>query len=86
MLSGPVGSPYPGKYLSFEMAAICALVAWKALKSAVQIIKEKRKNAAQGITYKPDPKKDFGKVVVAAFMATFMLGFVLFSIYKYWPA
>lgn len=86
MLFGPVGSPYPGKYFSFEMAAVCAMVAWNALKSAVRIMRERRDNAAQGITYKPDSKKSIGAAAIVALMATFTLVTLLVAIYKSWPA
>jgi len=85
MLQGPVGSPYPGKYVMFAFAAFFALLTWRFSRSANRARKEERDRGAFGIVLKPDPKKSFGNAAVATIIAFFLLATALASIYIEWP-
>ena len=85
MLQGPVGSPYPGKYVCFAMAALCATIAWRSSRIAIQTMREQRKSAAHGIIFKPDAKKSVGANVVVALVATLLLATLLVAVYTVWP-
>ena len=85
MVHGPVGSPYPGKYICFAMAAFCATLAWCSLRVAVRTVREQRKSASEGISSKPDAKRSVGVNVLVALVATFLLATLLRTIYEAWP-
>lgn len=85
MLQGPVGSPYPGKYVMFAFAAFSALLTWRFSRSAIRARKEERDRDASGIVLKPDPKRSFGNAATAAIIAFFLLATALASIYIEWP-
>lgn len=85
MLQGPVGSPYPGKYVCFAMAAFFATLAWRSSRIALRTMREQRKSAAQGIFFKPNAKKSVGASVAVALVATFLLATLLAAIYTTWP-
>lgn len=85
MLQGPVGSPYPGKYTCFAMAALFATATWRALRSAVRTLREQRRNAAEGTLFRPDAKKDVGAAICVSLVGAFLLVMMLVVIYKAWP-
>jgi len=85
MLHGPVGSPYPGKYVCFAMATLCATLAWRSSRIAMRTLRAQRKGTAQGIFFKPDAKNGAGANVVVALVATFLLATLLAAIYTAWP-
>jgi hypothetical protein len=85
MLQGPVGSPYPGQYVCFPMAALCATIAWRSTRNAMQTIREQRKSGAKGIIFKPDTKKSVGANVEVALVATLLLATLLVAVYTAWP-
>jgi hypothetical protein len=82
---GPVESPYPGKYVCFAMAAFCATLAWRSSRIAVQTAKDQRKNAAQGVLFKPDAKRNMGANVAVALVTTLLLATMLAAISTAWP-
>lgn len=69
MLRGPVGSPYPGKYVCFAMAALFATIAWRSSRVTIRTMRKQRNGAAQGIYFKPDAKKRVGANVVVTLVA-----------------
>jgi hypothetical protein len=85
MLQGPVGSPYPGKYVCFAMAAFFATLAWRSSRIAVRTMRAQRKNTAQGVFFKPDAKKSVGANVAVALVATLLFTTLLAAIYVAWP-
>jgi hypothetical protein len=85
MLQGPVGSPYPGKYVSFVFAAFFAVVTWRASRSAIQAGREQRTNAALGVAVKPDAKKSVGANAAVAVGAFLLLVPALAAVYTEWP-
>jgi hypothetical protein len=66
MLQGPVGSPYPGKYVMFVFSAFFAFMTWRFSRSAINVRREQKNNAEQGISVKTYSKKTVGAAVVAA--------------------
>lgn len=85
LLQGPVGSPYPGKYVMFAFAAFLALMTWRFSRSAIRARRKQRNDAALGISVRPDPKKSGGAGVTAAVLFFLMLVAALAAIYKAWP-
>lgn len=85
MLSGPVGSPYPGKYVCFAGVALLTTVAWRSLRSALRALREQRINAVLGTTFKPDAKASVGANVAVAIVAVCLVAGLLVAIYKSWP-
>jgi hypothetical protein len=85
LLSGPVRSSYPGKYVFAAMAVFMAVLISLSLRASIRISRENRHNTRQGITTKPDPKKSVEANVAVAFLATYILVLLLFGIYKMWP-
>jgi hypothetical protein len=85
MLSGPVGSRYPGKYAMFAMAALLATVAWRSSRFALRAAREQRKNAVLGTSFKPESKKSIEANIAVAVGALCLLAGVLVAIYKAWP-
>ena len=85
MVQGLVGSPYPGKYVCFAMAALFATVAWRSSRTAMRTTREQRKGHARGIFFKPDPKRSIGTNVLVALVALSLLAIALAAIYTAWP-
>ena len=85
MLQGPVGSPYPGKYVMFAFVAFFAFLTWRFSRSAIKARRDQRNDAELGITVKPDPKKSVGAATVAAVVAFSLLVTALAAIYTAWP-
>jgi hypothetical protein len=85
MLQGPVGSPYPGKYVMFAFVAFLGFMTWRFSRSAMEARRKQRNNSEQGITEKPDPKKSVGAAIAAAVIAFSLLVTALAAIYKSWP-
>jgi hypothetical protein len=84
MLKGPIGSPYPGKYVMFAFAAFFAMLTWRFSRSALRAKKEERDRGASGIILKPNPRKSFGNAATATIIALFLLVTALASIYIEW--
>ena len=83
--SGPIGSPYPGKYISLGMAAFCAVVLWRASRSLMKTVRDERRDSAQGISVKPDPKNSIGANLAVGLMVAYLLAMLLFAMYREWP-
>ena len=82
---GPVGSPYPGKYVMFIIAAFSAVLAWRASRSAIRASQVQRTNAELGTTERPEPKKSVGTNVVVATLAFMILVAAMAAIWMGWP-
>jgi cytochrome c-type biogenesis protein CcmH/NrfG len=85
MVQGPVGSPYPGKYVMFAFAALSAAICWRSFVFAARAHREQRMNAARGISNRPDAKKSMGSNGVVALVAGCLLLVALMAIYEAWP-
>jgi hypothetical protein len=85
MLSGPVGSPYPGRYACFAGAALLVVLAWRSSRFALRSAREQRKNAVLGTTFKPDSKGSVEANVAVAVGAICLLAGLLVAIYREWP-
>ena len=85
MMSGPVGSAYPGKYVMFAIAGFSATLAWRSSRLAIRAAREQRKNAVLGISFKPEPKKSMETSIFVAVVAIWLLAVALVAIWKAWP-
>jgi hypothetical protein len=85
MLQGPVGSPYPGKYVMFAFAAFFAALCWRSSLYATRALREQRMNVARGISYKPDAKRSVGACIAVALVAGCLMALALTAIYEAWP-
>jgi hypothetical protein len=85
MFQGPVGSPYPGKYVMFAFAAFFAAMCGRSSLYAAKMRRDERMNAARGISYKPDAKKSLIANAAVAIGAGCLLAVALTAIYEAWP-
>lgn len=85
MLQGPVGSPYPGKYIMFAVAALFAVVCWRSSRYAARTWREQRMNEARGVSYRPDTKKSVGANIAVALVSAVLLTWAMMAIYMAWP-
>lgn len=85
MLQSPVKGGYPGKYVCFGMAAFLVFMLYRISRSTVSINKKQRNDAAEGVSFKPDPRKSIGGHVLVALVAAYLLATIVAAIYKSWP-
>ena len=82
---GPVGSPYPGKYVVLAMAVFFAVLLWRCSQSAIKIMKKERMDSDQSTFHKPDAKRNVGAVVWVGLVAAYLFVMAIYAVYKAWP-
>ena len=84
-MTGPVGSPYPGKYVMLGMAALFALLMGRSARAVTRIVQEERRNAVLGTTIRPDAKRNPLGNLALAVIAAILLVATLVAIWHEWP-
>jgi hypothetical protein len=85
MIHGPVGAPYPGKYV---MYAFVAFIIWHMSYAATHAMrhgKELRDQRSQGIVLKPDAKKNPNAGIGLVLFDLVLLFAAVSAIYYKWP-
>ena len=85
MHAGPPGNPYPRIIFKLAFVVFIAALFWRICVLAARRMRVQRRNAAQGVTLKPDPKTTIGAFALVALMFCYLLVSAVVDLVRAWP-